>query len=127
MRLASITTMLPSSMGSLMAARLETRSWSCSKGFLGPRRNRMTEGFFSSRSAKMLPKSVSAEIPRLLPERKSPGPAPPACHNRAREPYHVQRSEDPRRPRETRHCPQEISRTTGNGEFAFADCLCGVS
>jgi hypothetical protein len=130
MRLSSMTTMLPCTMASSMAERLARRSRDCASGLLDPRRKRMTEGFLSSRKAKRVPKSVSAEIrvrSSLAARANISWSVPFPCHSGAHERHRGPQPAGPLRPRATKHCPQEISRTTGHREFALADRFSGIT
>ena len=62
MRAFSKTTTAPAASASLTLGRFATRSATCARGTRGaPRRKRITDGAVSWRTARSVPKSVSAE------------------------------------------------------------------
>ncbi len=72
MRVSSSTITLPAAIASATTGRFARSSLSCASGRPGPRRRRITDGLFTSRSASRLAKSVSAETRVLIFLRGSP-------------------------------------------------------
>ncbi len=121
-RFSSITTMLPCRMDSSMAGRLASKSSSWVVGLFGPRRRRITEGLVSSRKARRLAKSASAEIRvrSSLAARAKTSESLLACRSRAREPRRGRRLAGPPQSTAIVHCQRGISRTTGDSRVLDA-------